>query len=78
MVNMLCKVLLLDSDESDDNREKDDLFSHNSCNNVLSISSESCEEDEDSGHQSVTHVDNAVSENSSITSSSVTESRINH
>ena len=43
MANILREVL-----DSDDDRE-DDLPSDNSCNNVHSISSESCEEDKDSG-----------------------------
>ena len=71
MSNILQEVL-----DSDDHGEDNYLSSDNSCkscNNVHSISSESCEADKDSHRQSVTRVDSAGNGNSSVASSSVTE-----
>ena len=57
--------------DSDDDRE-DDLSSDDSYNNLHNIiSSESCEEDKDSGRRSVTHVDSAGSESTERNSSAV-------
>ena len=61
--------------DSDDDREQDDLSSDDSFDNTQSISDESCKEVEDLEHRSVRRITQHVdSQNSSVASSSVTES----